>query len=220
MDGGGVIDSILYNCIVLNNTSTIGEGGGASHCTLYNCAILNNTGQSGGGVDDCTLYNCEIISNTSDEGGGAYICTLYNCTIADNVASFNGGGAFESTLYNCVSWGNSIADEALFAAYFSCGAGTQYTNTLHGCTTNDPLLDASYKLQAGSPCINTGTNGAWTTGATDLDGNKRTWPYGGTVDMGAYEYGSKVSYSVWMLGGTGWTTVGGTGWTATRGSVP
>jgi hypothetical protein len=58
-----------------------------------------------------------------------------------------------------------------------------------GNISSDPLFvnaaAGNYRLQASSPCINTGTNESWMTGATDLDGTPRI--VGGTVDMGAYE---------------------------------
>ena len=43
-------------------------------------------------------------------------------------------------------------------------------------------------LQPNSPCINTGTNLAWTVGAVDFDGERRIYPVGGRVDMGAFEF--------------------------------
>jgi hypothetical protein len=46
------------------------------------------------------------------------------------------------------------------------------------------------RLQATSPCVNTGNNG-YAVGITDLDGRPRI--VGGTVDMGAYEFQSGVS---------------------------
>jgi hypothetical protein len=45
-----------------------------------------------------------------------------------------------------------------------------------------------YHLAQGSPCINSGTNCGWMTGAFDLDGHYRLDRYSGLVDMGCYEY--------------------------------
>jgi len=68
---------------------------------------------------------------------------------------------------------------------------TYLTNaTGAGSITGDPLFvgGSDYRLQAGSPCIGTGTNQSWMINAHDLDGNLRLWPRAGTVDMGCYEY--------------------------------
>ncbi len=57
----------------------------------------------------------------------------------------------------------------------------------NGCITNAPLFagTADYRLRAGSPCIDAGTNGVATV-ATDLDGRPRI--VGAAIDMGAYEF--------------------------------
>jgi hypothetical protein len=134
------------------------------------------------------MYNSLIVDCIANAGGGVSIVTAYNCTISGCSASFEGGGLRDSTIYNTISWGNTPADHNV-SAFFSCGAG--FTN--NGSFTNDPLFVSAgdLHLQPGSPCINTGTNGIWTVGdARDLAGNPRVWTNNGTVDMGAYEYGS------------------------------
>jgi hypothetical protein len=59
----------------------------------------------------------------------------------------------------------------------------------HG-VDDDPQTweDNDYRLLLDSPCIDAGVNEEWMREAVDLDGNPRIW--NGTVDMGAYEYGS------------------------------
>jgi len=56
-----------------------------------------------------------------------------------------------------------------------------------GNVTNEPSFAPGFRLSAGSPCIDRGTNLAWMVGAADLDGNDRL--INGTADMGAYEVG-------------------------------
>ncbi len=90
----------------------------------------------------------------------------------------------------------------------SCGMPgdfNNYTNYMLGNITNNPLFIAdgigygtnlvpgNYRLQAGSPCVNAGTNLDWMTGACDLDGLPRILK--GTVDMGAYEEAHVFSYA-------------------------
>jgi hypothetical protein len=47
-----------------------------------------------------------------------------------------------------------------------------------------------YRLQTNSPCINAGNN-SYAAGSKDLDGRPRI--FGGTVDMGAYEFQTNVT---------------------------
>jgi hypothetical protein len=104
----------------------------------------------------------------ADSGGGVSGGALYNCIVyyndAPNGANYDGG-----TLNYCCTTPDpgeigNIVDEPMFVS----------TNSVN------------YRLQAGSPCIDAGTNQQWMIGATDLDGLARI--RGGRVDMGAYEY--------------------------------
>ncbi|MFH1769735.1 MAG: choice-of-anchor Q domain-containing protein [Parcubacteria group bacterium] len=54
-------------------------------------------------------------------------------------------------------------------------------------TTSDPMLNANLFLIEGSPCIDTGTDDVLPWCRIDADGNLRL---AGSVDMGAFEYGS------------------------------
>ncbi|MDD5676700.1 MAG: choice-of-anchor Q domain-containing protein [Kiritimatiellae bacterium] len=177
--GGGIRGGSVFNCIVTGNTSGDAMGGGA-----------------GGGGFGSTFYNCLVSGNHAHkdldfgggDGGGGAGCTFYNSTVFGNNAGGLGGGGYRCAFINSISWGNNKADVGAIES-FSCGAG--FTGA--GSITNDPLFVSStdFHLQTNSPCINAGTNGAWTAGATDLDGNPRVWQQGGAVDMGAYEYGSQ-----------------------------
>jgi hypothetical protein len=183
MYGSGVYGGSVSNCTLAGNSADC--GGGAYTSRLYNCWIAGNSAPTaGGGAYKSTLYNCVLVGNTSDSAGGAVLCTLYNCTLVDN--SGDAGSSYYSTLFNCISTGNANGDSGCNAYY---SLGTEYEGG--GNITGDPLFvdeaHGDYRLRGGSPCINAGTNGAWTAGAVDMDGQMRVYPAGGRADMGAYE---------------------------------
>ncbi len=95
------------------------------------------------------------------------------------------------TVWNSILWNNGTdAVGAMTLNYSSVGtrSGAEVTLTDGLDLGTDPKFAAgegNYRLDKGSPCINTGLNQDWMTGATDLDGNPRILEQ--TVDMGAYE---------------------------------
>ncbi|MCB0053497.1 MAG: cadherin-like beta sandwich domain-containing protein, partial [Caldilinea sp.] len=118
-------------------------------------------------------------------------------------------------LVNGVLWGNSAGGFAPGNQIANYGGTTVLSNTLIQSDTNDiwvgggsvtfgpgiitsdpifvapiaatdaPTTTGNYRLQAGSPAIDSGDNSAVAV-STDLDGNARI--QGGVVDMGAYEF--------------------------------
>ncbi|MCL1921280.1 MAG: autotransporter adhesin family protein, partial [Kiritimatiellaeota bacterium] len=203
--GGGADQCDLFDCTLTGNTAD--EGGGADACWLDRCTLTGNGADYGGGAAYSTLYNCLLTGNTAEDGGGAYYSTLYNCTLTGNTADY-GGGANYSTLFNSIIWGNTAFDYAPnhqgCTLYYSCTTPAPDPVYDHGGNITSPPLFISpgagdYRLQAApakSPCIDTGYNAfvPWNYEAqwgSDLDGNIRIW--GGTVDMGAYESGSRPS---------------------------
>ena len=200
--GGGAYGAVLYNCTIVKNSGGNGAGG-MRLCTAYNSLIKGNTGGAigGGGALDSTLYNCLVVNNAAEYGGGArfgYSSTknyMYNCTVSGNTSGKAGGGIApgpnytNSVVVNSVIYSNTAPQGTNYAE----GLAISYSCTLPatagaGNRTDPPLFANStgdYHLQPASPCINTGTNGSWTTGV-DLDGNRRV--FGDTADMGCYEY--------------------------------
>ncbi|MCO5062723.1 MAG: hypothetical protein M9963_12150 [Kiritimatiellae bacterium] len=190
--GGGSYKGTLNNCVLTGNSSD-GNGGGSYESTLNNCTLSGNSAYDGGGSYKGTLNNCVLTGNSADGiggvGGGSCNGTLNNCTFSGNSAGY-GGGLYDSTLNNCIVYFNTAL------------SGTNYQSATfnYSCTTPDPggtgnitndpqfvnVSASNFHLQATSPCINAGTNQAWMIGAVDLDGRPRI--FGGTVDMGAYEY--------------------------------
>ena len=103
-----------------------------------------------------------------------------NCIIANN-------GSSSGNYPNVYFASNAVENSSNF--YYSCvvPGAVNVLAANQGNITNNPMLNANNypRLAPGSPCMNTGTNQSWMTGARDLGGQKRIWY--GTVDMGAYE---------------------------------
>ena len=219
--GGGLCDcgGTIQNNTIMGNSATgdYSRGGG-----LYGCdgAIQNNTivgnsaGYSGGGLDRCngTIRNNTITANSAACGGGLYDCggIIQNNTITGNSATYARGGldACNGAIQNCIIWGNTApSGPQLYRSSiptYSCIEGWTWGGERN--IAADPLfVDAQahdYRLQVGSPCIDAGKNEDWLWTVTDLDGNPRVW--NGTVDMGAYEYGSWLfSITRVIMTGTG-----------------
>jgi hypothetical protein len=187
------LSPVLTNCVLIGNAARL-RAGGSYGGTLRNCVLANNSAEDGGGVYYSSLTQCVLTGNTANFGGGAYLSTLSNCDLAANSS-----GAYNSTLNNCIS-------------YFNTNNNYSYGSIMNCCTlplpnfgasnfTNDPafvdVLSGDLRLQAESPCINSGNN-TYVTDSTDLEGNPRI--KGGTVDVGVYEFQtpqSLISYA-WL----------------------
>ena len=215
--GGGSWEGTLNHCTLTNNLASW-SGGGSYHRALSNCTLTGNLTYYGYGGGSCygTLNNCVVIHNVASygSGGGSFEGTLNSCTLAENSATWFGGGSCFGTLNNCIVYYNTARE-----------CSNYYSGTLTYCCsdplpagdgniTNAPMFVATnagnYRLQAGSPCVDTGTNQTWMSGAMDLGGRPRI--INDRVDMGAYEYvwihfvslsGSHVTpYTNWFTAAT------------------
>jgi hypothetical protein len=201
VEGGGAscYGGRFYGCTMEGNSAELYGGGILLYRgTNINGTMTGNYAMDGGGVycDGGVLQNCLISSNTSsNHGGGAYCYwgNLDNCTIVGNSATNGGGGIYCDSggiINNCIVWTNPVGSNWVESVP-GCGSWS------HCCTIPligvnglpyDPwfLSDDDYRLSDGSPCIDSGINLPWMTGATDLDGLPRI--LGTTVDVGVYEY--------------------------------
>jgi PKD domain-containing protein len=195
-EGGGAYGGTLSNCVLVANvagpTITSGAGGGASSAALYNCNIVNNSSTYfGGGVINSSLANCNVISNTARMfGGGTYSGGCVNCFISGNTALNMGGGSYGSFFRNCNITGNTaetgggveggtLINSILF--YNQASVGSNYDGGLftNCCTsplppngaanlTNDPQLADAVHLSSTSPCV--GAGGPASSFGVDVDG--------------------------------------------------
>ncbi|RLD11150.1 MAG: hypothetical protein DRI44_04255 [Chlamydiae bacterium] len=204
------------NCIISNNAAHDYAGGAfvGQRCQIEKSIICNNSAPAGGGIQtwvECNVRSCLITDNSATNGGGVFCKgngTIENCTIVNNLATNFGGGLFcennrdnTNLIANNIIYYNNAASDPNF---MNCSTTFTLRYT-HNCTfpeitgymndggniTNKPnFVNSSlnnYHIKIPSYCINSGTNMSWMETATDLDGNARILPMGGTVDMGCYE---------------------------------
>lgn len=205
--GGGLVDfdGTVRNNTITGNIAVFGAGGGLYRCngTIENNTITSNSALQfeGGGLYGCDgiIRNNVIAHNRAHlNGGGLMDCygTIENNTIVYNSAGDRGSGLFYcyGTVRNCILWQNSSATGAQMdkssTPSYSCIEG--WNGGLDNIS-DDPLFvsapEDDYRLQAGSPCIDSGANGYWPSWPQrDHDGNCRL--AGARIDMGCYEYGS------------------------------
>ncbi len=205
----------LTDCLVANNdvnnrhtSSGIARGGGLwgdgalsirnSEITGNNAISLSGGTGRGGGVyfDGVYLRMKNVLLNgnmafTSGEGlevakGRA---SIENCTIVDNDGEGirRDGGTVAVT--NSILWNNGVdSTGTVTIAWSIIENSSDYTDGGNNLGSDPLFVDAAggnYRLQRGSPAIDTGLNQPWMIGATDLDGLPRILK--GTVDRGCYE---------------------------------
>lgn len=179
----------IVNNVIANNTTGMNGGGIQcmydSHAWIENNTIVNNNCYFyGGGIylfqSTPIIRNCIIWGNTR-----------FNFIIPNQIALYTDDS--DPNFYNC-----DIQDSV---GGFFLGAQVVYTGLLSACIDTNPLfvapsagagpsydgLNADWRLQSISPCINTATIGGCNVllPTIDLWGNPRF--SGWNIDIGAYE---------------------------------
>lgn len=159
---------------------------------------------SKGAYVNCLFYGCGgsgWSSETQSDFGGP---VAVNCIFANNAAAgitFNRAGS-DGKLRNCIFWGNGtggVLNPGGHTITYSYCDSQDGVRPGSGNISSDPLFVGApnYRLQAGSPCVNAGSNALWpgvfgnplapyTLAAMDID---LDWlpRLVGTIDMGCYE---------------------------------
>ncbi len=197
--GGGMYSTgsspVLSGCTFTGNSAV--RGGGLyslfSTAAVANCVFDGNAAiNSGGGmindVAEVSVVNCLFTGNTATIGAAVMNLntaspTVTNCTFSGNTAS-SGGGVMRNeflsdpVLTSCILWSNapgSFDGGGTPAVTYSAVEGG-FPGT--GNTAAAPnFVDAGagdLRLTPGSPCIDTGDNGAVPADLTDVDGDADT----------------------------------------------
>ncbi len=182
---------VMDGCIVRDNDSIGFAGASAgvriargSFGSLLNCLFYGNnaTGPGAG------------ISITNDGEG-----EVINCTVAHNNAAGPGGGLLvtqgvgDVRVLNTILWENLPDQISHQGGNLSVAYSTiEKTWPGKGNIADDPRFvnpfGNDYRLELGSPAIDSGDPTYAPPGGADLAGNARVW--NGRVDMGAYEFGA------------------------------
>ena len=189
---------IVDHNIFVNNTSAsfgsaVAGGSDKGTLTVSNNLFAGNTSTAGSYTASLTnngvayITNNTVAGNTAASGeSGLRLGGINTASITNNILFGNTGFDLRLDAGNTLLMNNDIGEQAGFAG----GPGSS------GNVSVNPRFvgGGNYHLLASSPVINAGTNSP--TGglsATDLDGSPRI--SGGTVDMGAYEFGFGVGCS-------------------------
>jgi predicted outer membrane repeat protein len=221
--GGGAMyiqnaTSIIQRCVFRNNTS--GRFGGAivvnsAGPTIANCLFEDNSAAVRGGAIELGTASGAQKTNRPN-----YFPIISNCTIVNNSIGSAGNGAgihvrhssintnTPARISNCIVRGNTGGPNVwfpslMFPGYLILrhsnieGAVPGLYNSSGNIDANPLFVDApngDYRLQAGSPCIDTGHHWDMTLAGvnTDFDEDPRFVDGNGDgtawMDMGMFEY--------------------------------
>jgi hypothetical protein len=202
----GAADLIMQQCVVDGAEETDWRGAAiqcrtGTLCKIHSCLFINNDAQAKGLIIEfhntaqpCELINCTVTGNILSAGAPTYPV----------VVRFHNGSHI---VKNNIVYGNT----GFTTDFRHVGAATHVTHNLFGsCTAGDcpdasnitdtdPLLNADYTLQGGSPAIDVGT--PWMTYAEAQALGVTI--YGGAPDIGAFERAQKRSLfpalSIWAV---------------------
>jgi hypothetical protein len=229
--GGSVyqsnIDARFSNLTISGNWAHQGAGmyNTLSSSKIINTTFkLNSTRVNGGGLyltnnSSPEISNTIFLGNRAGQSGGAIYnskssATIVNSTFVGNSikAIMDWNTSTTLTISNCIFWENSVDITSVYGTAIVSNCMTQsYTAGTNLIIGQNPVFKDSangdFQITPCSPAVNTGNNALWNaTGLSgDYEGNIR--PFGGTVDIGAFEcqalpfLTASAIYVKWNAGG-------------------
>jgi len=223
LDATAILDGCIVTGGNANDALSVFDCGGGmyndklSSPTITNCTFIHNSADSGGGLangyaSNPIVIHCHFISNTAANSGGGIANwdstpLFVHCDVIGNSAKLGGGmyndGNSQPMVANSILWGNTAGTGLQIYNGNNAVILSVIYSAIQGGWTGEGNIDAAplfvnaangdLRLQAGSPCIDKGSNAAVPAGVlADLvrtprivDGN---CDGNAVVDMGAYEY--------------------------------
>lgn len=191
LSGGAVTAN---KCDLRQNTNSTGGAtvylDSSGYATFYYSALASNSGvgffRTGTGA--LNLTNCLVFAQSNDAlrisaGTGS----VGSCTFANNLGWGISNSAGTVSILNSIAWGNTQGGITNCTTVSYSISQTPVTGTAN--SSADPkftdVAAGNFRLEAGSPGVNSGLTEPWMLTALDLGGNQRR--IGGAVDMGCYE---------------------------------
>jgi hypothetical protein len=214
---GVTVDRNHISACLANGIYMIAGSGGAQYNRLENVVLRSNF------INDCSDAGILMHGDTSYSPNNTIDnVTLTNLTLVNNGNSWAGGLNINTkdasntitgvSLANSILWGNEGGD-AIRGALVPDSVSYSLLGDVRFLGTNDNIYvtpgfaDAAtgdYRLQAGSPCVDTGDPSGASIGAQDLAQAIRLWDGNGdasaVVDRGAWEYSAIAIQDMDVLG--------------------
>jgi len=217
VNGFRIYNGVLQNCVFDNNSDDGLYAFKAVSSKLYSCVFENfNTVQHGLFFGNCTLNSCVFDNITTQDYPAVkfYVTDLFNCTL-NNVSGRNKKvcRSENTTFVNSIIYNDSPSEYSIDCfkknAVYHCALNTKLievspeiidTITLSE-SPFDPadrlhLRSASRCIDAGRLSISTQLQGIVTVPETTGDAQGKVRIQGKSIDLGAFETGSKETINV------------------------